>query len=540
MKRRKPLTSILLIALSLLFWKNTLAQVWQWSVSVDNVISEETKDHPQAFLWIPENCKQVRGVVVGQHNMIEEGIFEDPYFRKAMHEIGFGIVWVSPMFNINFDFTKDAGNVFNNMMEKLADSSGYKELAFVPVVPIGHSATATYPWNFAAWAPERSLAVVSVHGDAPKTNLTGYGRPNVDWGNRTIEGIPGLFIMGEYEWWEDRIAPGFDYVNKHPITPIDFFCDAGHGHFDYSDELINYIALFIKKAAAYRLPSHMSLNKPARLKFIHPADGWLMDRWRKDSFPDAPAAPYKNYIGDKKFSSWVFDKALADATEKFYAAARGKKLQYLGFMQKEEIVKPAATHANYQLQFIPGDDGITFHIHSFFADTSRVVPTTHHAKTPLQINKICGPVKKINDTTFQVSFYRMGFNNPKRSNDIWLLAFNKGDAIYKSIVQQADLRFPLWNKEGEKQQIIFLAIPNQKQSVKVLKLTASSTANVPVYYYVKEGPAEVVGDELTFMKIPPRARFPVKVTVVAWQYGRSAEPKLQSAEPVEKTFYIVK
>lgn len=147
MRKDKHLGLLFLLALFLVLWKTTSAQVWQWSVTVDSVISEETKVPPVAFLWIPENCRQVRGVVVGQHNMIEEGIFENPAFRKAMSEIGFAIVWVSPMFNINFDFTKDAGEDFTYMMKKLAHSSGYEELAFAPIVPIGHSATATYSWN---------------------------------------------------------------------------------------------------------------------------------------------------------------------------------------------------------------------------------------------------------------------------------------------------------------------------------------------------------------------------------------------------------
>ena len=59
-----------------------------------------------------------------------------------------------------------------------------------------------------------------------------------------------------------------------------------------------------------------------------------------------------------------------------------------------------------------------------------------------------------------------------------------------------------------------------------------------VCYYVKEGPAEIKGDKLVLTKIPPRAKFPVKVTVVAWQYGRSGEPQVQTAEAVEQSFYI--
>ncbi|WP_198175132.1 hypothetical protein [Spirosoma telluris] len=38
--------------------------------------------------------------------------------------------------------------------------------------------------------------------------------------------------------------------------------------------------------------------------------------------------------------------------------------------------------------------------------------TSAHARTPIRIDRICGPVRKLNDTTFQLSFYRMGFNNP--------------------------------------------------------------------------------------------------------------------------------
>jgi hypothetical protein len=42
------------------------------------------------------------------------------------------------------------------------------------------------------------------------------------------------------------------------------------------------------------------------------------------------------------------------------------------------------------------------------------------------------------------------------------------------------------------------------------------------------------------MPIPPRAKFPVKVTVIAWHYGRSIERLLQTAEPVERSFVIEK
>jgi hypothetical protein len=47
-----------------------------------------------------------------------------------------------------------------------------------------------------------------------------------------------------------------------------------------------------------------------------------------------------------------------------------------------------------------------------------------------------------------------------------------------------------------------------------------------------------MGKGRAFLWIPPRAKFPVKVTVVAWQHGRSSEPKLKDAAPVTREFSI--
>ncbi|RXK61641.1 hypothetical protein ESA94_01090 [Lacibacter luteus] len=519
-------------------YTETNAQVWQWSVSVDCVISSETNDHPQAYLWIPENCKQVRAVVFAQHNMIEEGMLEHAHFRKTMRELGIAEVWVTPGINMSFDFTKDAGEDFEYMMKKLADVSGYKELASVPVIPLGHSAYATFPWNFAAWNPQRTLALVSIHGDAPQTHLTGYGRANVEWGNRTIDGVPALFIMGEYEWWEDRITPAFNYIAKHPNSAISLFCDAGHGHFDYSDEMITYVCMFIKKAAAKRLPSSMSIHKPNILLPVKAEQGWLMDRWHKDSLPEAAAAKYSAYKGERKFASWVFDKEMADATEAFYAKVRGKQQQYIGFKQEGAVIQPDKSHANYNIKFKPQPDGISFTLSAFFSDSTKLKKANKSSNQKLIIDRICGPVKKINDTTFQISFNRLGFNNAKRSFDVWLLASSKADNHYKSSVQQINMKIPHINNIGTDQHIQFDSIPSQKSTVKSLNLSARSSADEKIQFFVKEGPAFISNSTLHITAIPPRTKFPVKVTVVAWQYG--IEGKTKTAAPVTRTFYILK
>ncbi|MBX2922501.1 MAG: hypothetical protein KF746_09950 [Chitinophagaceae bacterium] len=513
--------------------------VWQWSVEVKQITSKETNDHPRAFLWVPTNCKHVRAVVLGMHNMSEEGIFEHPEFRKAMSRLGFAIIWVTPSFDIKWDPENNVNAILDTLLTNLGELSGYTELKFAPIVPIGHSAMATYPWNFGAVNPERTLAILSIHGDAPRTKLTGYGGKNLDWGNRTIEGVPGLMVMGEYEWMDDRLTSAFAYRAEHPNAPVSFLADAGHGHFDHSDELVNYLNLFLTKAAKYRLPANMPLDKPTKLIPVNADNGWLADRWHKDEQPTTKAAPYNNYTGDKSNAFWYFDKEMAKVTEKYYARVRGKKEQYIGYLQADTLLKyDPKLHARIMPAFEPLSDGLSFHVKAVYTDTLRKTISNKHAKSNIVVTRICGPVKKINDTTFSVRFYRMGFNNPRRTGDIWLLASNKGDKDYKSTVQQANIRILLSNKEGSTQEITFPIIADQPKGKKTLTLQATASSGLPVYYYVQEGPAYIKDNQIHFTKIPPRAKFPIKVIVVAWQYGMAG--KIKSAIPVEQIFYITK
>lgn len=530
-----------LVVLLSLFMQTTrvAAAPWQWSVEIKELISEETNAHPSAYLWIPENCKQVRAVIIGQHNMTEETIFEHPEFRKNMGKLGIAEIWITPGIDQRWDVTKGTQQIFETMMKNLSEISGYTELEFAPVIPIGHSAMATYPWNFAAWNPERTLAVLSIHGDSPRTHLTGYGRANLDWGTRTIEGIPSLMVMGEDEWWEDRLITSFDYRREYPNAPLSFLADAGHGHFDISDELIDYLSLFLKKAVEYRLPKHSSSDIPVQLIPVEAKNGWLADRWRKNEKPTAEAASYDKYEGDKHHAFWYFDKEMADATEKYYANERGKTEQYIGFEQKGKLITfNPKSHVRMSPSFQPEADGVTFHLKAVYTDTLRNEYSKEHSTRPIRMSRICGPVEVVNDTTFTVRFYRMGLDNPKRTGGICLMASVKQDHKYRSAVQQVEIRIPYRNKEGIPQRIIFPKLSDVKASVKEISLKGTADSGLPVYYYVKEGPAEIKRDKLVLTKIPPRAKFPVKVTVVAWQYGHSGEPKVQTAEAVEQSFYI--
>jgi hypothetical protein len=508
----------------------------------------------RVYLWIPPDCQRVRGVVFANHNMIEQGILEHPAMRQTLAKLGFAEVWGVPYFDLKFDFNKGSGEHFEKTMAALADLSGYDELRVAPVVPLGHSACATYPWNFAAWNPGRTLAVLSVHGDAPQTLLTGYGGPNADWGTRAIDGVPSLMVMGEYEWNDLRLCPASVFLAKHPNTPLAFLCDAGRGHFDYADRTVGFLAQFIEKAAAARLPADAAAGSPGQLKPINPQEGWRIDRWRKNAPPAAPTAPWSAYAGNPDEAFWCFDEEIAKKSEAIYAQQRGKKPQLLsvGVENDDPELLEKGCGEPVNLRFLPDADGVTFHLKAKFLDR---VPEQNgkatlwtglpagtpleHAQGPIDISWIVGPAAKVGPGTFKIQFGRAEYTENRRNNDIWFVASNPGDESHKSIVQQAMLRFGP-NKEGVPQRIEFPGIQDRKAGEKSLKLNARSDSGLPVSYYVLEGPAEVEGDVLKFTPIPPRAKYPVKVTVVVWQWGKGSEPKVKTAERVERSFYLAK
>ncbi len=516
------------------------AAIWQWSVEVDSFISTETNSHPRAFLWIPEDCKQVKAIVFGQHNMCEETIFEHPTFRKTMSELGFAIVWVTPGFEQKWDVANGCQRHFDTMISDLAEVSGYSELKYAPIVPLGHSAMATFPWNFAAWNPERTLAIISYHGDAPRTNLTGYGRENIEWGRtRNIDGIPGLMIEGEYEWWEARVNPALAFRMMYPESCISFLCDAGRGHFDVSDEVVAYISEFLRKSAQYRLPNNMSLNKLTELTKLDVQKGWLAERWHPNQKNRSRTAPFADYMGDKHDAFWYFDKDMAELTEAYYSRENNKQSQFIGFYQDGQKMKyHAEAHGKYRVRLEALDSDLKFNISAQYTDTLREKTTNNHSKEKIKIYPLCGPVKQIDDSTFTIRFYHMGLDNKRRTSSIWLIAQGNGDDVYKTSVQEISIDFSYPQTEGKEQQIRFSVIPNVREGIQSIPLKGKSDKGLPVYYYVKEGPAKVDSNNLIFTPIPPRSKYPVKVTVVAWQYGQTKGDKIQSAEPIERTFYI--
>ena len=535
-----------------------VAAEYQWSADVAAAATKDALPRPAAFLWIPTACDHVRGVVIGQNNMLEQPVIEHSDFRAALAEIGFAAVWITPM--IGSGFGPEEQRSLDELLQALANESGYAELATAPVVPIGHSALAEWPYRVAAARSDRTILAISLKGSWPDLKKTDAG-----WSGEQVAGVPLLFVSGEYEWADERAGKCLPFRKQFPAVPFSMLADAGGGHFDVHDPLVRFLGDSIQRAARARLPATDASTSTVAgaIPTLRPIDatkeGWFVDRWRQDRQPRHPAAPVAKYVGDRGETFWCFDEEHARTTETLQRTYAGKKPQLTGYLQAEKIVgQDRTTHQQVTLQWLPDPtgDGLAFRLTGTFLDT---VPegrperwTGKKAGTPIDhatgggpvvIRPICGPVERRGPDTLAIAFDRLGFRHPQKSGEIWLLAEHPGDEAFKRCVQQSVLRFPVRNMNGPAQTITFPAIPDQViGSAATIPLTARSSAGdtARVRYYVHAGPA-VVSDDGTSLRItalPPRTRFPVKVTVVAWQWGRTIAPPLQSAEPITRQFLI--
>lgn len=509
--------------------------VYQWVVDLDSVPSNNTSHQRKAFLWIPPHCKQVKGIIVSGHNMIEEGILEDSLFRTEMSKLDFAELWVTPDFADGgvFDVSKGAEKGFLEAVNKLADISGYDEVRFAPVVYLSHSAQASNPWNFGAWNPERTLAMISYHGDSPRSSYLCCNHFNPDWGDRNIDGIPGLICVGSKEFNEFRIEDSFRFMRQYPNSLISFLCNAGRGHIDFSEEDLRYLIRFIQKAAQYRMPEVWDGKNLMNLKKLSRSDGWAADRWHKDAKPASVTNLYNSYHGPKDSCYWYFDEEMARWTESIYTRERGKKLQYLTMMQNGKILKPGEP-----LNFVTDGKNMIVCAKTVFTDSCYTRLSGKHTIEPVWVKRICGPAQILNDSTFSLKFYRPGPSLGDMGG-ILMFAFAESDMSYGHVGCPISWNIR-WLTEGEKQYIKFPKVNNVKLGTPYIKLLATSDSGLPVQYYIQNGPAVVDGNNLIFTDVPEKAKLPIEVTVVAYQYGSMVNPKIQTASPVKQSFYILR
>lgn len=425
---------VLYILISLLGVSSVAASDFQWSAQADGIVSTENGAAPEGFLWISPGMGKVKALMFAFQNMNEETLFKMESFRKRMADAGVALLWIAPGFGQEWDVNQGIQKPFDNLIKTLAEKSGHPELATVPLIPFGHSAQATMPWNFAAWNPNRTLCVISYHGDAPRTNLCGYGRSNVEWGRtRNIDGIPGLMVEGEYEWWEARINPALAFRMMYPESCISFLGDAGRGHFDLSERTASYIARFIEKSIEQRLVN-------GKLVKIDPSVGWLAARWHPGVTERPEAAPAEKYTGCPHEAFWYFDEEMAKATEARYAETEGKEQSWIGFSNPDgSLIKYNPKGHCKTVTKIRPDANDTFSLTAVFTDSTRTVINNRRDNSIIEIKYVSGPAISLGNNRFRVDRYHPTWRNPRRRASITLCAEAPSDKRFKETVQEIEV-----------------------------------------------------------------------------------------------------
>jgi pimeloyl-ACP methyl ester carboxylesterase len=513
------------------------AATFQYTVPLPGAKGQST-----AFLWIPPQAKQVRGVIMGGMTLMEREFAKDARIREACAAQQLAIVFLKCGLG---------GPDLQKVLDDLAKVSGYRELSVAPLMFVGHSAGGPPAKGLAIRMAGRCFGLVQYRGGAP-------------WGGEAVPpGVPTLMMIGQFdefggmmrneagrETWEgsrDGMA-GFRAADERHLSSV--VVEPGAGHFAWSDRNAAYLALFIAKAAAARIPETrpVDADKPVALKDVDHKSGWLTDLTIKTAGEFAPA-PYEQYKGDKIKANWHFDKELAEATVAYHAGISGKKDQFVKWTDPC-WVDAGARYFFSKLKWV--GDGQTLEVHPVYAEA---YPATHssgqgprwadagkpvgHSNAPILVKQVSGPLVVTGPNTLRIKYDELA--PATEAARPTFMAYSVGDAEYRYTEHVGMMPRGFGGLTGGKPQTItFPPMGKLKADSAPVELKASSDSGLPVEFHVGYGPASIVDGKLKVADLPARASFPIEVKVVAYQFGSGVEPLIKTATPVEQTIMVEK
>ena len=501
--------------------------------------SDGSKNSAVANHWIPDDCVKLRGLLILCANVPEEKLASYPAVREVCASNDLGIVWCSSSF-MNFarqqpgkkkmseEYATSVG-FLQELLNGLAKTSGYAEVATVPWLPIGESGHLLMVDTLVEFSPERCLAGIWLKNNhlPPK--------------NRQV---PAFVVYGSaQEWGQTKTDIRTNWCNitaayagilngrkANPAWPLTYMIDGHSGHFDCSDRLADDVAHYIGLVAKARLPGDGS----AKLKPINITSGFVADL----PVPGHEGQAVKP-AGTNDGLPWFFDAASAKEAQSYAAINWKAETQLPAFLdEKEQPLKFDFNGISDLKTVVMGPDGITFSLRAKLLDQipeEFVGAGGKLSKTPGEpkLEWLCGPIAPLGNGRFQIYLERAG-------STAYLATRKNGTDTVRGIVQPLHININSFrNQEGKPQAITFDKIPDVTAGTKSVPLSAKSDSGLPVSYYVAVGPAMVMDGKIVFTGLPPRTKFPVTVTVAAWQWGRGAEPKVKTASVIEQTFKIL-
>ncbi|MFP4356193.1 MAG: hypothetical protein ACLFUJ_13825 [Phycisphaerae bacterium] len=495
----------------------------------------------RAHLWIPPSAQRVRGVVMAGFTSMERRFVKNGRIRRACASRELAIVFL--------DTGLSAAEV-PELLRRFGDVSGYAELPRAPLLFVGHSAGGPQARDLAIQYAERCFGLIQHRGGLA---------------NGVPAEVPAIASVGQFDEfagqmrdetgyepaWQRALDATKQMRAEQPDKLVSFLLDAGAGHFHFSDREAEYLAMWIVKAAEARIPDgwasgpHPGQGPPVECVDLDPAGGWLTDLDLRD--PKHAPAPADEYTGDVAEAGWQFDEQLARAHVAFHAARPlDRKDQFLTWQDRTWI--DVGTRI-FLLDPEWVDDGQTFRLQPAYRDT---VPEQHkgrgpkwpragepagHSDAPIDLSVCTGPLVRVGPRKLRMQFDAL--NRPGERMRAFFIAFSPGDAEYRYTEHVGFMpRGFTGLTKGKDQTITFGPIDDLAADSGPMDLQAVSDSGLPVEYYVESGPARVVDGRLKIADLPARAKYPIEVRVVAYQFGSGIEPRVKSAEPVTQTFRI--
>ncbi len=493
---------------------------YDWTHSVEVEYDQEKNERRRAYLWVPESCSTgVRGLIMGAHTSAEALFVVDPHTRGVAEEERLAIVYFYPSPFSTLD--QSDTTLFKETLAKLAGISGFPEIEHAPWISLGHSTSSHFVLNLAWWWPERTFGSIMYKG-----GLT----PEPGWNEKTIAHVPIIGFNGEFE----EYAPpegAFSALRRNALeyrapSPETYLVGAGmitgEGHMGWSKRAAPLIALFIKKAAQYRIAdAPIASEGPVALHDMVASEGWLADTnvFATDGNVRIDTATAFDNPDEKL---WLIDREFAEAWKTFHAEVGAKEKQSL-FKKDPDFTPDAGVRKHLGSDVQPDNYKAKVNMWESYTVTGYA-----SSGLPVDVFVQTGPGYFDGDT-LRLNPCRFPEENKTR-----IILRQDGNQEYKPI--DALIRTKVNTKEGTAQQI---TIPETMPDLNIgesLQIEAEASSGLPVTLWVMSGPGELDGNTLTAMPFPGN----IDSALIYLRAGQAGKDTYATAEVVEFTVTVRK
>ncbi len=256
--------------------------------------SQPTRPKPDIAVWFPPEARHIRAMLLIPNNSDSVSFGTWPALREVAVKREMAVVYLR-RFDTAFEHRAAAPDkdTVAILLPIIAELTRIPDFIHAPWVTFGKSSRGEFPFRMSWLHPGRTIASVTYHGETPTW-------PMLPWAKGKEATVLHVNVNGETEWmgtWYRHVRPCLlNYRAQTAWLPHQAIA-YGIDHGDYSesaptkeaqvkasspnklgrDRVFNYLARFVDKALALRVPTDAyPTTGPIALKQVDPDQGWLI------------------------------------------------------------------------------------------------------------------------------------------------------------------------------------------------------------------------------------------------------------------------